>query len=220
MNARKTVWFVAAVALWALGSRAQAATLTIAWTYNSTAPIAGFKIHYGTASGSYSSTPLVVTDLDTRLQQIPGLNSGATYFIALTVFDSSGAESGMSNEVTAATCRTSAGSAPSVPQGLTAVSASSSVTVNWTANSATDMWKYRVFYSTVAGHPAALLDVPVGQTSCAIGGLVPSALYYVSIAAINQGCYTSARSSEVSVRAGSGGPMPPTPPNGLWIRLQ
>lgn len=79
------------------------ATADLAWDAPTTnadgtllADLAGYKIYYGNASGSYSEavtvgavTNYVLTDL------APG-----TYYIAVTAYNSAGAESDYSNEVT------------------------------------------------------------------------------------------------------------------------
>ncbi|MGD0307653.1 MAG: fibronectin type III domain-containing protein [Acidobacteriota bacterium] len=73
--------------------RASDATLT--WDANTETDLAGYKVYYGTASGSYSQTIDVgnVTTFTVR-----GLGVGA-YFFAVTAYNTSGLESGFSNEV-------------------------------------------------------------------------------------------------------------------------
>lgn len=58
--------------------------------------LAGFKVYYGTSSGNYTNTvdignatSVVINDLD----------SGTTYFFAVTAYDSAGNESTFSAEV-------------------------------------------------------------------------------------------------------------------------
>jgi len=69
---------------------------TLEWDPNSEADLAGYKLHYGLASGSYDTTidvgnqtTYTITDLDV----------GETYYIAATAYNTTGLESGYSNEV-------------------------------------------------------------------------------------------------------------------------
>lgn len=57
--------------------------------------LAGYKLHYGLAPGSYAKTVNVGTSTSYTLS---GLASG-TYYIAVTAYNKAGAESGHSNEV-------------------------------------------------------------------------------------------------------------------------
>ncbi len=57
--------------------------------------IAGYRIYYGTASGVYSS---VINAGKVLSYQIDGLAGGTTYYVAVTAYDATGAESGYSNE--------------------------------------------------------------------------------------------------------------------------
>jgi hypothetical protein len=72
------------------------AEVTLEWDPNSETDIAGYRIHYGTASGSYihlkdagKQTACTVTEL------VPG----TTYYFAATAYNTSGLESDYSNEV-------------------------------------------------------------------------------------------------------------------------
>ena len=75
---------------------AQAAQVTLAWDPNSEGDLAGYKVHYGTASGSYS-VHIDVHNVTTYT--VTGLSDGQTYYFAVTAYNTSGAESGYSNPV-------------------------------------------------------------------------------------------------------------------------
>ncbi|MBV5327445.1 MAG: cadherin-like domain-containing protein [Chlorobium sp.] len=80
---------------------ALATEATFSWAPNSEANLAGYKIHYGTASSTYSTTinvglPALVNGRVTAT--VTGLQDGATYYFASTAYDSTGLESGYSNE--------------------------------------------------------------------------------------------------------------------------
>lgn len=59
--------------------------------------LAGFKIYYGKASGTYTEVKDVNTPLATE-DTIEGLTEGTYYFVA-TAYDTKGNESNYSNEV-------------------------------------------------------------------------------------------------------------------------
>ena len=75
---------------------ARAEQVTLAWNPNQESDLAGYKIHYGTASGSYS----VHMDVQrVTTYTLTGLTAGQTYYFATTAYDTSGNESSYSNEV-------------------------------------------------------------------------------------------------------------------------
>ena len=84
-----------------LAAQAAAATLTITWAPNSEPDLAGYRIYYGAASGSYGD-PVTVGPAATR-HQLSGLEAATTYYVAMSAFDYSGNESGFSNEASATT---------------------------------------------------------------------------------------------------------------------
>jgi hypothetical protein len=69
----------------------------LTWTRFSD-PVTGYKIYYGTASGSYTQN-IDVSKVTTYT--IDNLTSGSTYYIAATDHDAAGNESGFSNELIA-----------------------------------------------------------------------------------------------------------------------
>ena len=76
-----------------------AGTISLAWDANPSSGIAGYKVYYGTSSGDY---PTVINVGDTTTYTISNLHSGHTYYLAVTVYDTSGNESGYSNEISGA----------------------------------------------------------------------------------------------------------------------
>ena len=79
-----------------IASNALAAQATLAWDPNTESDLAGYRIHYGTASGSYT----VHTDVhNVTTYTVTGLTAGQTYYFAATAYDASGNESGYSNPV-------------------------------------------------------------------------------------------------------------------------
>ncbi len=72
------------------------ADVTLAWDPNPEANLKGYKVYYGSASGSYSF--MVDTGNRTSLT-ISGLAAGKTYYFAATAYGYAGEESEMSHEL-------------------------------------------------------------------------------------------------------------------------
>lgn len=89
---RKTVC-ISIVLIFCLFACAYAARLV--WNANTEPDLAGYKVYRGQSSGSYDH---VVDVGNVTEHQIEGLNPG-TYFYSVTAYNTSGAESGFSNEV-------------------------------------------------------------------------------------------------------------------------
>ena len=85
-------------------SDVHSAEVTLAWDANTSPGIAGYKVYYGSASGSYS---YVIDVGNVTSYTVPNLQEGMTYYFVMTDYDNSGQESGYSNQVsnsTPATC--------------------------------------------------------------------------------------------------------------------
>jgi len=90
--------FVVLAALLLIAFRAHAGDVTLAWDAVSSPALAGYTVHYGTASRSYT----VKLDVgNTTSRTISNLTEGGKYFFAVTAYDKSHVESGFSNEVVA-----------------------------------------------------------------------------------------------------------------------
>jgi hypothetical protein len=71
-------------------------TVTLSWDPSTATNLAGYKVYKGTASGVYSS-PITVGNVTSYT--ISNLGIGSTYYFAVTEYNTSGLESGFSNEV-------------------------------------------------------------------------------------------------------------------------
>jgi PKD repeat protein len=96
---RQTVlWGSAAVALllWLHPSAASAASVSLVWDPNPEADLAGYKVHVGASTRTYTQTIDVghVTAFT-----VPNLSDGQTYFFTVTAYDIFANDSGFSNEV-------------------------------------------------------------------------------------------------------------------------
>jgi len=75
---------------------ARAEQVTLAWDANTEPDLAGYKVHYGSASGSYTSS---VDVHKVTTSSIGTLTAGQTYYFAVTAYNASNNESGYSNQV-------------------------------------------------------------------------------------------------------------------------
>jgi len=71
-------------------------SLTLAWNPSNSANIAGYRLHFGTASGSYSEELTVAGN--TNSATITGLAAGTTYYFAAAAFNQAGNEGRLSAE--------------------------------------------------------------------------------------------------------------------------
>jgi chitodextrinase len=83
--------------------------VSLAWNASSTATVTGYRLYYGTASGSYGSH----TDVGNQLSYtVGGLTAGANYYFAVKAYNAAGTESDYSNEVSATAPAATANRAP------------------------------------------------------------------------------------------------------------
>jgi fibronectin type III domain protein len=94
----KRTFIATAFAILLLSRMVSAATLTIAWDRNPEPDIAGYRISYGTVSGAYTNT----VDVGNRLEyQIRGVDDGQKYFFVVRAYNTGGAVSPPSSEISA-----------------------------------------------------------------------------------------------------------------------
>lgn len=72
------------------------AQVTLAWDPNPESDLAGYKIHYGLASGQYNTTIDVGNVIKVTVND---LDYGKQYFFVATAYNTAGLESDPSNEV-------------------------------------------------------------------------------------------------------------------------
>jgi hypothetical protein len=98
-----TGFVIAAFLLLAFGANGWAADVTVAWIANTETDLAGYKVYIGTASGTYG-VPITISTQTTYT--ITGLAAGTTYYVAVTAYNTTGLESGFSNEISTTTSGT------------------------------------------------------------------------------------------------------------------
>ncbi len=139
-----------------------------------------------------------------------GLTPGATYNYRVSAFDAVPNHSALTPAVAVTTPVPADTTPPSTPTGLTASAVTStSFTLSWAA--ATDnagVTGYRVYNGTLVASPTG--------TSVALTGLLPSAQYAFTVAAVDAAGNVSAQSAPLSVTtAALADTTPPSTPTGL-----
>jgi chitodextrinase len=75
-------------------------TATLAWDVVTHPNLAGYRVYFGTAPGTYSQAPGSGVNVGNVITHtITGLTSGTRYYFAVTAYDGSNVESAFSNEV-------------------------------------------------------------------------------------------------------------------------
>jgi hypothetical protein len=115
-----------------IASNATAAQITLAWDPNSESNLAGYRIHYGTVSNSYS----VHIDVhNVTSYTVTGLTDGQTYNFAATAYDTSGNESGYSNPVSYPVPSVNGAPAPpAIPTGPSGALVNTAITFSTSAS--------------------------------------------------------------------------------------
>lgn len=104
---------------------------SLAWNASASSGVTGYKVHYGTASRSYSTH----LDVGNKLtSSVPNLTAGTTYYFAVTAYNAAG-ESGYSNEASATIPAAPDTQAPGLPTNLAAsANGTTAINLNWTAS--------------------------------------------------------------------------------------
>jgi hypothetical protein len=138
------------------------------------ADLAGYKVYNGTGTGSYTQT----IDVGNALSYtVTNLTDGIIYYFAVTAYDTSGNESGFSNEVS----KTIADATAPVLSAMTAGSiTSSSATITWTTNEASST---QVEYGTTTsyGSQSTLNSSLVTSHSQTLSSLQAATLYHYRV---------------------------------------
>ncbi|NKE72133.1 fibronectin type III domain-containing protein [Candidatus Manganitrophus noduliformans] len=153
---------------------AMAADAFLSWDANTENDLGGYKVYYGTSSGSYGA-PVDVGNQTSFT--VNGLSSSQTYYFAVSAYNTSGAESGYSNEVSKSFGDTTAPTLSAIAAGSIT---SAGATISWSTNeAATSQVEYGV--TTSYGSSSALNSTLVTGHSRVLSGLNPSTTYHYRV---------------------------------------
>lgn len=96
MKGRKLATLLSLTTSLIFASTLHAASLRVSWQANTETDLAGYKVHYGKQSKTY--TQVITADKAQTSLIITGLDNNMQYFVALTAFDTSMNESDFSIE--------------------------------------------------------------------------------------------------------------------------
>lgn len=173
LSMNRTALVIAGLMLILSWNQAIAANADLTWDANTEADLAGYKVYYGTSSRSYGA-PIDVGNQTSY--SVTGLGS-QTYYFAVTAYNTSGAESGYSNEVSKSFSDTTA---PTLSTITVAGITSTGATISWTTNEASTS---QVEYGLTAayGSSSALDSTLVTSHSRALSSLTPSTTYHYRV---------------------------------------
>ncbi len=168
--------------------------LFASWRPNREPDVAGYRLWWGTQSGSYTDS----VDLPcVPFRRIEGLTNGTRYYAAVAAFDSAGHLGGRSAEQSAIP-----GEVPLAPEGFAAWPARGGMKLSWRANTELDLAGYNLYRATVSGGPYDRLNTaPVTDTTFRDSGLASGIAYYYVCAAVDTTGNEGPRSPERSGKA-------------------
>jgi len=226
-NAILSLLLAAALTLWLCvdGVHAQVPpappTISLGWTANSEADLAGYKLHRGTTSRVYDKT-VTLGKVTTYADTLPVLTVDKTYFYALTAYDLAGNESGKSNEVSKLVPGTPVAQKPGTPV-LTSISrTTTSLTVAYAPvpNGIGGIAVVEIRYAKTPIQWGAATVAVCQASPCTITGLLPDTSYDVQAVArfgtLNVNAVFSLLSAVSTIKT-LPLDVPPTPPAGLTI---
>ncbi|MEE4311793.1 MAG: fibronectin type III domain-containing protein [candidate division KSB1 bacterium] len=168
--------------------------ITIQWTQNSEPDFVGYKVYYGTTSGSYPNEVLVG---NSQTFTTPELSEGVIYFFAVSALDTAGNESNLSSEYNIYIPMSDT-NPPSVPVIISNQVIESKVMLTWQGGNESDLAGYRVHYGKLSGDYDNNIDVGsvnIYQTT----ELEQGETYFFAVSAYDTASNFSDYSAEMSV---------------------
>jgi hypothetical protein len=191
-------------------------TVALGWTANTETDLAGYKLHYGNTSGTYTTT-ITIPD-PTAITYSIDLPVG-TYYFVLTAYDTGTNESGYSNEVSA--------SILDAPQNF-------NVTFTWNNYTQSNVIDgFKIYYGPISRgnltfpsepHPYTDIVTAYGAALTTYTTEIPAGEYYFALSAYSEsnpsGYQDSPFSNEVYASIqGETYTYPQTPTNPIIIPL-
>jgi hypothetical protein len=166
-----------ALALVIIPTAAHAGDVKLAWDANTDSDLAGYKVYYGTASGTYQSN---IDVGNVTSYTVTGLGDGLLYFFAVTAYGTSSGESGYSNEVSTTVIGVPDTTAPLVSAVAVPVITFSGATITWTTD---ELSNSQVEYglTTAYGSTSPLDTSLLLAHSVTLGGLSGNTVYHFRV---------------------------------------
>lgn len=199
-----------AALLLASASVAEATNLRFAWNASADPNVVGYNLFYGTTPGHYTKSQNAGSATSTTVSLIPG----ATYYFAVTAYNSVGLQSSPSNEVALTIDNLPPSVSLTSPQANSSFNASSSIGLSATASDSDGAITKVEFYrdtnkigeSTSAPYSTTWSNVPSGN------------FLLTALAYDNSGAAVRSSGIPVTVSGGSAAPSP-TPNNANKVRV-
>jgi len=195
------------------------AQATFSWQANTEPDLAGYRLHYGTATGVYLFH-LNIGNVSSHILQ--GLVNGMIYYVVITAYDANGHESGYSNEVNVGPNVTVGPDTipPLIPQDLFLTPGNGLVNAYWSRNPDLDLASYNVYYGTSPGNYTNVVTQVV-TTNITLLGLTNGLPVYVAISAVDLSGNESLKSIQASATPNGPSPdlTPPIAPVNLIVAL-
>lgn len=179
--------------------------VTLTWNANSESDLKGYNIYYKRSNGNWNSEFVASPD---HSYIINDLINGTKYTFKIQAINDSGQTSDFSDTVNATP---KAGStAPSTPTGLKAVAGDGQVTLEWDANSESDLKGYYIAYKSKGGSWKTKY-IAASMNTYTFNGLTNDTKYYFKVRAINTSKQYSSYSGMVTAIPTTDTTAPETP---------
>jgi fibronectin type 3 domain-containing protein/photosystem II stability/assembly factor-like uncharacterized protein len=189
-------------------------TISLEWGKNVEPDLLCYRIYRGTSSNPTTKVDSATGSSDTS-KTFTGLTNGTRYYFRVTAVDSTGNESGYSNETNAVPGDRIP---PASPANLVVTDSSSkTITVKWRTSAETDFLRYRI-YRGISAAPTSEVDsttAGITDTSRTFTGLTNGTRYYVRVTAVDSAGNESPYSNEVN--AAPADRIPPAAPQNLIV---
>lgn len=190
-----------------------AADAVVSWDPNTESNLAGYKIYVGTASQTYNA-PIDVGNV--TAWTVSGLSVGATYYFAVTAYNTAGTESGFSNEASKTFVTTSDTTPPAISSVNAIAITLNEATITWATDEPADS---QVQYGATTAYGSATGLNPAMATAHSQGltGLQPGTVYHYRVLS-RDAAGNLATSSDVTFTTASD-TAPPSVPTDLTVAV-